>query len=394
MPPSDTLYRRDAPATDGPDWNAYRAAFPALQDTIYLNAAGGGPMCRAASEAGQHYYRQTLESGDRHWPDWLAAVEDCRTRLARMLNVAADDIAFLQNASLGLNHAATILTQPGMRAVLPRAEFPSVSLAFINAGCEVEEWTDGALAGRTAATGAKPLTGGDLLVASHVQYSTGFRHDFQRLAALFDDPAEARLVIDATQSMGVIPVDASMPCVQALTFSVYKWLGAGYGVGVLYLRPGLLDQAGYPAVGWRSAADPYAMVHDRLTVTGHARDLELGHPPIPQILALNEALKLIETVGISHIEQRVAGLSAMLVDRLSALGYTDAGPSDAMARAGIVTLPVADPKAVVEALKRHGIVVSGRGGRLRISVHAYTTAEEIDRFCKLLPSVCPPCPAP
>ena len=42
------------------DWSALRAHFPALKGRTYLNTAGGGPMCREATEAARSILGMTL----------------------------------------------------------------------------------------------------------------------------------------------------------------------------------------------------------------------------------------------------------------------------------------------------------------------------------------------
>ena len=46
------------------DWNALRAHFPALEDRVYLNTAGGGPMGREATQAAGAYYDEFYREGD------------------------------------------------------------------------------------------------------------------------------------------------------------------------------------------------------------------------------------------------------------------------------------------------------------------------------------------
>jgi selenocysteine lyase/cysteine desulfurase len=43
-----------------------------------------------------------------------------------------------------------------------------------------------------------------------------------------------------------------------------------------------------------------------------------------------------------------------------------------------------NPAAAVKRLKKQGVAVTHRGGRLRVSPHAYNTTEEIDRLAELL----------
>jgi selenocysteine lyase/cysteine desulfurase len=49
-------------------------------------------------------------------------------------------------------------------------------------------------------------------------------------------------------------------------------------------------------------------------------------------------------------------------------------------RSGIVSLACRDPGSIAQRLLQRGIVVSVRGGGLRISPHFYNTEGEIDRL--------------
>ena len=46
--------------------------------------------------------------------------------------------------------------------------------------------------------------------------------------------------------------------------------------------------------------------------------------------------------------------------------------------------PGQQPGAVAKHLRRQGVVVNHRAGRLRVSPHAYNTPEELDRLIDLL----------
>ena len=68
----------------------------------------------------------------------------------------------------------------------------------------------------------------------------------------------------------------------------------------------------HPAVGWRSARDPYALVSDELDLTPDARAMEAGHPPFPNVFTLGAALGLQHELGAAVIESRVLQLSGLL----------------------------------------------------------------------------------
>ena len=68
----------------------------------------------------------------------------------------------------------------------------------------------------------------------------------------------ATLVLDVTQSAGVVPLDAPALGVDVLVSSGYKWLCSAPGAGICYLRPELWERLDPPFVGWKSTEDAFA----------------------------------------------------------------------------------------------------------------------------------------
>ena len=372
------------------DWNAYRDRFPAVRRWTYLNTAGGGAVSDAVAAAGRQYFDDFHQDGDTHWPDWRARTEAIRALTAATLNATPREIAFVPTASHGLNLLAQMLGGPGAGVLTVAREFPSVTLPWINQGSPVtfvEPADDGAIDLDGAARAVTPET--RHLVISHVQYRTGYRHDLAALRALCDDN-RLTLIVDATQSAGAYPLDVARPRVDALVTSAYKWLGAGYGVAVLYLRDGLRATLAPPAVGWRSARVPYDMLYDRLDLTDDAEVHELGHPPIPGILALGASLGLLREIGIERIAARIGALTATLHERAGAAGLKIVSTADPAARSGITMIALDDAETVHAELLRRRVFVSRYGDRLRVSLHFYNDESDIDRLVDALVDVTAP----
>ena len=83
-----------------------------------------------------------------------------------------------------------------------------------------------------------------ILVASYVQFATGFRQDLVSTGRLCRD-RKLIFVVDATQGMGVFPIDVVASGIDFLVFSGYKWAQAGYGVGGLYIAPEFLNTSSF-----------------------------------------------------------------------------------------------------------------------------------------------------
>ena len=360
------------------DWQTFRAHFPALNHWVYLITGGGAPVSDHAAAAGKAYFDEAESGGDTHWNTWLGRTDQARTTVARYFNVASDSIGFIGNASEALDIAERLLGARGGALALAN-DFPSLTFPWLNRGQRVQfvpADPDGRP--RFEDLGVGDLTGIGTLLVGHVHYRTGYRVDLGEAAA-FARRHGLELVIDATQSVGVFDLDCAALNPALVTFSAYKWVGGGYGVGAVYVRPDLLLQRPLPVAGWRSAAVPYSLTTDHFVPGTATSVLEQGHPPFAPIFALEAGLSLIASVGRAAVEARVAQLSAVLRSEILRRGRTLLSTQDPAAATGIVVAAADDAEAVQAALKAKRILVGRFGQTLRFSVHAYTTEAEVLR---------------
>jgi cysteine desulfurase/selenocysteine lyase len=368
------------------NWDEIRSYFPAVESCTYLNTAAGGAMCRQAAEEAKTYYDEMTAVGDRKWNEWLERTEETRRQTASFLNAKPEEIAFLSNTSAGLNVVADLLDDKGEVLTLAD-EYPSVSLPWLHRKQPVRflpTQDDGGIDIDDIDQAAGPNT--RIVAISHVQYCTGFRCDLEELGKL----CRTRgwwLVVDATQSFGTVPIDTQTSQVDALIFSGYKWVTAGYGIASVFVRKEVLEERGLPAVGWRSAKKPHALINDRLDLTTEARGLELGHPTFPGIFALRGALQVLQEIGLVHIEARINELTAYLLERMDELGIAILSPRKQGRRAGITMLGVPDPAGTARGLKKKNVSDSARGRGIRVALHFYNNRRDIDRLAEALEAV-------
>jgi cysteine desulfurase/selenocysteine lyase len=365
------------------DWLAVRAEFPAASRYTYLNTAGAPPVSRRAASEAQRYYREMLEQGDLPWTAWLAQVETVRARAAALINAQASEIAFTFSSSHGFTLLAQLLG-PAAHVVAMRDEFPSGTIPFLQHGHEltfVDSRSDGAIAIEDVEAAITPRT--RAVVTSSVMYNTGFRQDLAALGAVCRRRG-VRLLVDATQSVGVIPLDVAAEPIDALVFSGYKWTMAGYGVGAMYVSRDLLSASRVPVAGWWSARDPEAVINDRLDLKTNAAVLEVGCPHFAGIFALGGSLELLNELGARTVQQRVEELTDYLHERLTAAGFEIASPREKTRRAGVTIVRSDRASDIVDALGQAGIVVSARGAGIRVSVHIFNVERDIDRLVSAL----------
>jgi selenocysteine lyase/cysteine desulfurase len=205
--------------------------------------------------------------------------------------------------------------------------------------------------------------------------------------------------VNAAQALGQIPLGVDRVGADFLCATSHKWLFGGYGIGIFYARQEMLEGVELPMGSWLSVENPMAM--DNLVgaeVAGRdsqrpwfeargtrfrreATALEIGAGPLGLILGLGAALALHEQVGIEATQQYNAALQQLLRSGLRKRGFVPNAPDDPAIGSGICVVPVAgDPPSVVRELAKRGVMLTPRGGGVRISTHVYNVAEDVERL--------------
>jgi selenocysteine lyase/cysteine desulfurase len=369
------------------DFGRVREAFPATKHVTYLDLANKNILPQPViDEIGRFVQDAGSTGGDKD--GWKRVVEETRAEVAGLIGAGPDEIAFVKNTSEGLNAAARGLgLEQGDVVVLNDLEHPNNVypwLALARHGVEVR-WVrsrDGRIPledlERQIAEGAR------VVAISHVTSASGFRTDLAALGRACRQHG-ARLVVDAIQSAGVVPVDVGAAGVDLLACGAHKGLLGVHGVGVLYCRRELIPSM-TPVYAARDSMSAAAAAALEVRFAPDARRFEIGNPNYLGIHALRAGVRFVREIGAGAIESRVLALSGLVLDGLRARGIASATPSVASERAGIVSARVADPEAAVRRLAARGIVVSVKGGALRVTPHVYNTEDEIERLLALLPA--------
>jgi cysteine desulfurase/selenocysteine lyase len=368
------------------DWPAFRARFPVTRRWAFLDHAAVCPIPDAAADALAEYAQRIAENGIAdiwHWVDRVAAV---RGLAARLVNApSADDIAFIPNTTTGIGLVAEGFPwTPGDNVVLAAEEYPSNQYPWLNLkgrGVEVRAVPSRGNRVEVADVRAAMDVRTRVLSASLVQFGTGFRSDLDALGELCR-PRGVFFFVDAIQGLGVFPVDVQKTPVDALAADGHKWLLGPEGAGIAYIRREWVERLHPVGVGAHSVADPFEYGKIAFDLKPHAGRWEGGALNVPGVTALGASLELLLDAGPENVMRRVLALTDRLCDRAASAGFavfSSRRPGDA---SGIVslTVPGADPKAVMARCRAAGVVVNARVGRVRVSPHAYNTEEEIDRF--------------
>ncbi|MEV0714307.1 aminotransferase class V-fold PLP-dependent enzyme [Asanoa sp. NPDC050611] len=361
---------------------------PVLADRVWLYTGAEGPPLAAQDEALRRYLANRGR-GEAGRAAHAEVEQRLRGRLAALLGLPAPDIALVSNASEALNLVARSLrTRAGDNVVVNDLEYPSVVQPWLRLAEQGVEVRVARHAG--VSLPAESLAGlvderTRAVAVSHVSYQSGWRHDVAAIAAAAHRVGAA-VVLDATQSLGVVPVPAGLADV--VVASSYKWMLGGHGLGVLAWNTARRPLPQPPAVGWRSVGNLFADDRfERYHLHADARRFEVGFPAYPTIYALDAALAWLAGFPPADVERHVVSLSGRLVGELSARGWDLLTPDDPARRAGNVAVRSAAGEELARVLATRGIHCWGGDGRLRASVHLFNGDADVDALLDALDSL-------
>jgi selenocysteine lyase/cysteine desulfurase len=373
------------------DWSQFREQFPVTAHWAFFDHAAVAAPSAPCVEVQCEWAEDKARNGVASYHHWAERVEETRRRAGRLLNAEPVDICFVSSTTHGIAIVAEGFPwQSGDNVVNCSEEYPSNQYPWMNQrdrGVEVRSVNSRGnridIADIRNAMDARTR----VLAISSVEFASGFRNDLATLGELCRSRG-IFFFVDAIQSLGVVPMDVRQLPIDALAADGHKWLLGPEGAGIAYIRREWVERLHPIGVGWNSVVNWQEFGAIDFRLKPHAGRWEGGTVNVGGIVGLGESLQLLLDAGIPEVCSRVKKLTDYLCERAASAGaevFSSRQPSE---ESGIVSLltPGRDPKDLMRRCKEAGAIVNVRGGRLRVSPHAYNTFEEIDRFIEVLAS--------
>jgi isopenicillin-N epimerase len=391
-----------APATDEADAAVFAAArqqflFPT--SVTYCNTGTLGASPRAVVDA----LAGGVERLERDLPDWpyfqadgepltgYQQLKDVRATIGAFLNASADEIALMQNATMGMSCIANGLDLVAGDEVVSTDQEHSGGiggwrLRAKRHGVVVKELAllpalDGGpdAVEKLFADAITPRT--KVVVFSEITSGLGIALPAKRLCALAHAHG-ALAVVDGAQAVGQRRVDVKDMGCDAYVASPHKWLLAPKGTGILYIRHEVQHRI------WNTLAS--GGFDDEST--GAFRFMHIGTGSVPVVQGLVAALAFITSIGIERIERWDAMLTARLREGLAQIPAVRlSSPRDPRFASAITTFAVAGHtgRELQDALwaKKIRVRAQGEPRGVRLSAHLYVSPADIDRVLDVVSSL-------
>lgn len=357
-----------------------RENYPALQNYTYLNTAGCGLLSTQTQQVVQQAMQQYAEQGSLSRDAWYEKLDAIRQSAAELLGATASEMALITNFTSGIYNVAQLL-RDYRRVLVVVDDYPTLVLPWHLLGYEVftvSSLPDGRIPLEAIESKIRQHNI-QVLAVSHVQFSSGFRLPLASLSSICQE-SEILLVVDATQSVGVVPINLSETPVDVLIASGYKWLNAGLGNGLLYVREKLHQELSPQLLGFGTVGSQFsAQQIGQIPFTPST--LEAGHYNFFSLLALQQALKETKEIGIYSLFDSVMKLRTQLV---SDLPQNIELVSDYSTDNSSSIVVVKAPENAESQLKAKNIITSTRPRGLRISPHFYNNEQDIQLILEVL----------
>lgn len=359
--------------------------FPSLEGQMYLNSAAEGIPPLAVGEALQQYFadkQSGMDGRKAHAAEWDAV----KALTAEFYGLTPAEIGICSCASEAYNLAALALKlKKGDEVVVNDLDFPAGATPWLQPACPatVKVWKNlsGALRLEDLVPLLVPKT--RLVTVSLVSFYNGFRITLPEVIGAIKKRSNALVAVDVTQALGRVPLD--LAGADLIVSSTHKWILASHGGGLVGVPKARTAEWTAPAGGWFNLEDAFgANRFDKAVSKPGAASFSVGMPNYPAVYAIRAGLEYIKGVGVANIDAHARPLVLHCLDELKKLPVELLTPDEPEHIAGILAFKHPKADEIHAKLLKANVHVMCHAGRLRVAIHGYNTAQDVEKLVKEL----------
>ncbi len=295
---------------------------PGKQNVIHLNNAGSSLMPAVVLETQVDHLNLEASIGGYEASDKRSAeIEAVYGSVARLINCHPDEVAVVENATVGWSMAFyAIPFEKGDRILTAEAEYASNYLAYLQLAKEKGVVIDVIPADEAGVLSIKSLEEMiddrvKLISVTHVPTNSGLVNPVAEIGKIARKHNILYLV-DACQSAGQMPLDVAEIGCDMLSATARKYLRGPRGVGFLYVKSDVIEKLHPPMIDlfsadWVSETD-YVLRKD-------ARRFENWENNYAAKLGMGTAIDYALDIGLDTIEARITELSNYFREQLRSI---------------------------------------------------------------------------
>jgi isopenicillin-N epimerase len=369
---------------------------------VFLNHGSYGATPRPVFEAYQSWQRR-LERQPVLFlgREFNSLIKEARQVLGDYLNVNAEDLVFIPNATHGANIIAhSILLQPGDEILTTDHEYGAcdyawefncakLGVSYIRQPIPIPVGSEAEVA-KQFLMGVTPRT--RAVYFSHITSPTALRLPVREICCQAREMG-LLTIVDAAHSPGQIPVDLEDLGADIVFGNCHKWMLAPKGSAFLYMRPEVQRLVEPLVVSWG--------YHPTQEMSTGSRFLDIlqwtGTRDPSAALSVPAAIQFMQDHDWEAVQVRCHRLLRQALERIGELtGLASLVPldSDLYGQMGVARLPVLEPAVLKSRLyDEYNIEVPVIEWQdkilIRISVQAYNDQSDIDALLQALNALLP-----
>ncbi|HAL55037.1 MAG TPA: kynureninase, partial [Bacteroidetes bacterium] len=326
----------------------WREEFQILARTTYLISNSLGAMPRGVYDRLRRYAETWSMKGVAAWADeWWDMPITTGNVIAPLIGAASGEVTMHPNITLA---EASILSCFEDRAARrDRTNIVSEEMNFPSVLYLLRNWS------RTHDVELRLIPSDDgisidlqrmidaiddhtlLVPISHVLFKSAFVQDVKAIVEKAHKVG-ALVVLDAYQSVGILPIDVKAINVDFLVGGVLKWLCGGPGGGFMYVRPDLRKQLKPRLTGWFAHRRPFDFDSGEIEYREDGFHFLNGTPGIPALYAATEGPTIIQVVGVEAIRAKSIRQTTLIIEMADKFGFNIHSPRSVDQRGGTVTI--------------------------------------------------------
>ena len=374
-----------------------RSKFTLPKKVTYLNCAYMSPLLKTAEKVGIQNLRRKRNPSTILAEDFFTDGELLRDEFARLINAENPKrIAIVPSVSYGMaNVALNLKIGRGEKIIVAAEQFPSNYYPWQRLCLETGATIDAIeppkeLLRRGATWNEKILSAIDnntkAVAIGNVHWADGTLFQLEEIRKRTRDVG-ALLIIDGTQSVGVLPFDVKKIQPDALVCAGYKWLLGPYSIGVAYYSE-YFDEGKPIEESWLNRLDSEdfsALVNYQASYQGGALRYDVGeHSNFVYVPMLIKSIKQLNQWGVANVQEYIKSISGPAIESLKEKGYWVEEDGYRGGHLFGIRLLKHDPQKIKEVLHRNNIFVSIRGDAIRVAPNVYNDAKDLAKLVKAL----------